>query len=142
MSQSWETLTTLSFDKPEYKSLFLRGLACLGQRNKEIFEELLQACLGPDGPYLGKVVLGARPFAVHLFEPSFPDNVVAWLCPKRDYVNIRLYMGTHLGDVMNLITNPGMTGTPHPVNVQIRTEADIPAGLAYIRDSARRRNFQ
>jgi|GEM_PF-4641141 len=130
----------LSFERPSYEADFDDGLRRLGADSRELFLALLNACLEEATHYIGKVVLGVRPFAVHICEPAFPDNVVAWLAPRQTYVLVRLYRGTYVGDVLNLVTNPHMRGTPHPMNLRIRTASDIPTALTYIGTSARLRN--
>lgn len=130
----------LLFERPSYEAYFDDGLRRLGADSRELFLTSLNACLDEATHYMGKVVLGARPFAVQIFESAFPDRIVAWLAPRQTYVLIRLYRGTYVGDVLNLVTNPHVRGTPHPMNLRIRTASDIPTALAYIATSARLRN--
>jgi hypothetical protein len=130
----------LTLERPSYETDFRDGMRKLGVKSRTIFLGLLEACVGENSPYIGKVVLGVPPFAVHLYEPEFPTNVVAWFAPRRDYVLVRLYRGTYVGDVLNLVTNPNMRGTPHPMNLRISELSEIPTALAYIRTAAYLRN--
>ncbi len=140
MAETVSRYPHLSYEQPSYDELFQIGLRRMGAENRAVFHGLLEACVGENSPYEGKVVLGVRPFAVHLFEPDFPMNVIAWIAPRREYVLIRLYRGTYVGDVLNLVTNPSMRGTPHPINLRISAASDIPTALAYIQAAARLRN--
>lgn len=130
----------LSFERPSYEAEFHDGLKRLSAGSRGLFLTVLDACLGENGQYTGKVVMGAGPFAVHLYEQAFTENVIAWLAPRQTHVLIRLYRGTYVGDVLNLVTNPHMRGTPHPMNLRIKTAEEIPTALAYIDASARLRN--
>ena len=130
----------LSFERPSYENGLHDGLRTMAADARELFLSLMDACVGKEALYIGKVVMGTRPFAVHLYEPGFPDNVVAWLAPRQTHTLVRLYRGTYVGDVLNLVTNPNMRGTPHPMNLRIKAISEIPIALACIDKSARLRN--
>jgi hypothetical protein len=130
----------LTFERPSYEADFHDGLRQLSADTRDLFLAVLHACLGENSRYIGKVVLGARPFAVQIFESAFPDQIVAWLAPRQTHVLVRLYRGTYVGDVLNLVTNPAMRGTPHPMNLRIKTSKEIPTALSYIETSACLRN--
>ncbi len=128
----------LSFERPEYQDNFETKVNRLRPDVRDILLQILAACVGSGGPYVGMVALGVAPFAVRLFAPGSQERHFAWLCPKRDHVNVRLFKGSQVGDMLNLVTNPDLTGMPPPVNLKVAQRKEIATALAYLGDAAAR----
>jgi len=132
----------LSYQKDSYKDNFYNEINKFGQEQKSLFINLLQKLIGFGAKYEGKVTKGNKPFAVHLYDPEFPNNVIAWLYPTKEYINIRLYKGANISDIEGFITNKDIKGTPHPINMRINNETNIDKAIAAIDDSAEKMNNQ
>ncbi|MCP4570218.1 MAG: hypothetical protein GY841_21780 [FCB group bacterium] len=130
----------LGFKRTKYQDVFDRGPGRMEPEVEQAYDELLKKCVGSSGLFKGRIVMGIRPYIMHLFDPNFPENRICWLVPTRHFIRIRLFEGTQIGTVLNKVTNPDMPGTPFPIEVQITSKKDVKTALAYIKDSAKRRN--
>ena len=135
-----ELYPNLSFAFPEFETIFELGSGWLEPEIKDAFDDLMIRCVGPGGLYRGKVVMGIKPFVIHLFDPQFPENRIAWMVPARHYIKIRLYAGTSVGNVLNLVTHPNMRGTPYPIEICVVDKSENEVAMTYLEDSSRRRN--